>query len=375
MVDIQNLKKTLAAIAAAAAPHREKDDLTEQDTKNALIEPILAAVGWSKSDLATVRAEYRRTSKDNPVDYALFAKDQPVLFVEAKALDVPIDDHKVLTQVISYANVSGVRWALITNGAKWALYKVFAEVQGERKLLFSIDITDPGAAEWLRWIAPDHVAGNDLDSVWSRSFAERQVRALLKKMIAERDSDLVGLLAHRSALSASDVAAGLYHLRVTFDEPEPGPLTIVEPPTASKAAATAATASPAASGHASAPVVAAGLVEPTPGSKPVRFWIGERTWLVRAWRDLPLNACAYLAETQPERFKTVFAAEEFQGRKRRLLSTTEEGLNSPVAVPGGFVELNLSSVACVDLAGRLLTFCGVDTGTAGYEAEADDASG
>ena len=373
MVDIQNLKKTLAAIAAAAAPHREKDDLTEQDTKNALIEPILAAVGWSKSDLATVRAEYRRTSKDNPVDYALFAKDQPVLFVEAKALDVPIDDHKVLTQVISYANVSGVRWALVTNGAKWALYKVFAEVQGERKLLFSIDITDPGAAEWLRWIAPDHVAGNDLDSVWSRSFAERQVRELLKKMIANRDSELVGLLAHRTGLSASDVAAGLYHLRVTFDEPEPGPLTVVESPAA--ASKVAATAPPAAPGHASAPAVASCLAEPTPGSKPVRFWIGSRTWPVRAWRDLPLNACAYLAETQPERFKSVFAAEEFQGRKRRLLATTADGLNSPVAVPGGFVELNLSSSACVELARRLLAFCGVDVATAGYEAEAEDASG
>ena len=43
----------------------------EQNTKAALIEPILRALGWDMEDLEEVQREYKPKSADNPVDYAL----------------------------------------------------------------------------------------------------------------------------------------------------------------------------------------------------------------------------------------------------------------------------------------------------------------
>lgn len=58
----------------------------EENTKTALIDPILRALGRDLEDLDEVRHEYRRKARDNPVDCALFLLGMPRLFVEAKAL-------------------------------------------------------------------------------------------------------------------------------------------------------------------------------------------------------------------------------------------------------------------------------------------------
>lgn len=129
-----------------------KKGLTEQDTKNALIEPVLDALGWPKTDLDRVRSEYRHISNEDPVDYTLLSSGRPVMFVEAKALDVPIDDYKAIRQVLDYANRANVAWALLTNGRKWTLYSAFARVEAQQKQFFSIQIHDPDAQEWLKWL-------------------------------------------------------------------------------------------------------------------------------------------------------------------------------------------------------------------------------
>jgi len=374
MPDVQELlKKTLAKAASDIEKHTGTG-LNEQDTKHALIAPILEALGWSMSNLDMVRAEYRCTSKDNPVDYALFSDRRPVLYVEAKALDVAIDDHKVLTQVISYANASTVGWALLTNGRAWALYNVFEKVQPQQRCLFSVQVTDPMAAGWLQWIMPERLAGPDLDNMWHHCIAERRIQDALSRMITERDADLVALLTGRSGLNKGDVTAGLQHLRVSSAEPEFG-----APPKGPTAGAD--------TGEMKAkqkeqkekkeekakqpPDHAVSIsVLPGPGRKPTSFRICDRTWTVTAWRELQVNACKYLAEVHPKQFQKALDGTEFHGKKYRFLSSSKDAVNAPVAVPGGFVEVSLSADDCVRLTRRLLKFCAVELSESWYEAEA-----
>ena len=363
MVDVNELKATLAKVSRQVVKYQGKG-LTEQDTKNALIEPVLADLGWSKTDLDLVRAEYRHTSKDNPVDYALFAKGQPVLFVEAKALDVSIDDHKYVSQVISYANVSGVNWALLTNGKSWHLYTVFAKVPAAQKRLFSVDAEDPRASAWLRWIAPQRLAGNELDIIWRQRFAERRIRRLLRQMLAQRDTDLVELLARRGGLPPKDVAAGLYHLRVNFDESEPGPLLVddsalTDTPSKPKAKKTPVTKTSTA---------ALKLPTPTAGTKPTVWRIGSQTWQVGRWKQVLLTTCGYLADKHGTRFAEALESDEFKGRKKRALARETGNMVAPIGVPGGYVDVHLSAKDTVRLASRLLRFCDVDLATVSYEA-------
>ena len=68
--------------------------LDEQNTKAALIEPVLRALGWDIEDVDEVRREYRRKGADNPVDYALLILRAPRLFIEAKAVGQNLDDRR-----------------------------------------------------------------------------------------------------------------------------------------------------------------------------------------------------------------------------------------------------------------------------------------
>jgi predicted type IV restriction endonuclease len=90
-------------------------ELGEANTKTALIDPVLRALGWQVGNLTEVRQEYKHTPNDNPVDYALLVST-PKLFVEAKALGHNLEDHKWAAQTVNYGNNAGVKWVVLTDG-------------------------------------------------------------------------------------------------------------------------------------------------------------------------------------------------------------------------------------------------------------------
>lgn len=107
-------------------------NVNEENTINALIAPILAILGWDRSDLTSVKSEWRKTYPNGRVDtkrcdFALFASSRdprPIALVEAKAVRERLDDTHV-DQVMSYAFSANVRWAILTNGLEWRLYDTF----------------------------------------------------------------------------------------------------------------------------------------------------------------------------------------------------------------------------------------------------------
>src|SRR5216684_7825944 len=86
-----------------------KEIIGEQNTKAALIDPLLVALGWDLQEIDEVRREFRRKPQDNPVDYALFLNRTECLFMEAKSLEKDLNDHKWVAQTVNYANNAGVR--------------------------------------------------------------------------------------------------------------------------------------------------------------------------------------------------------------------------------------------------------------------------
>ena len=87
------LSEALENVRAKIARYRGKE-LNEQNTKTALIDPVLRALGWDVGDLEEVQQEYKRRPRDKPVDYALLLLRTPRLFVEAKALEQNLTDRK-----------------------------------------------------------------------------------------------------------------------------------------------------------------------------------------------------------------------------------------------------------------------------------------
>ena len=131
--NVADLDIALATVRDRIAKY-QRQGIGEQDTKAALIVPVLRALGWDTEDLEDVKLKYKRLSSDNPVDYALFLLPEPRLFIEAKALGVHLDDHKWTSQILNYATVAGVEWVALSDGNEWRIYNSHATVPVEQKL-------------------------------------------------------------------------------------------------------------------------------------------------------------------------------------------------------------------------------------------------
>ncbi|MCY4645259.1 MAG: type I restriction enzyme HsdR N-terminal domain-containing protein [Bacteriovoracales bacterium] len=125
--------------------------LTEQDTRQGLINLLFKNLGWDFSDFNLVKSEFRHKNYNDPVDYAfLKSKDEttPVLLVEAKALGVDLNNGKVVKQLCTYLGEMGVQWGLLTDGNKYIMYNSKAGVSFENQKFLTMQIktvdTDDG---------------------------------------------------------------------------------------------------------------------------------------------------------------------------------------------------------------------------------------
>lgn len=200
-----------------------RENIGEQDTKAALIVPVLRALGWDVEDLEDVKLEYRRRPSDNPVDYALFLLRSPRLFIEAKSLGSHLDDGKWASQILAYATVAGVEWVALTDGNEWRIYNSHAPVPVEQKLFRVVRVADPStnAAATLRLLAKVQMADHLIDAFWKSDFVDRQVRDALARIFGpEPDAGLVRLIRAKAAsLSPAEIRSSLGRLRTTFDFP------------------------------------------------------------------------------------------------------------------------------------------------------------
>jgi hypothetical protein len=256
----------------------------EQDTKAALIDPVLRALGWDVEDLEEVQREYRLKSTDNPVDYALSILRTPRLFVEAKALGGNLNDRRWANQIMGYAAVAGVEWVILTNGDEYRIYNSHATVPVEEKVFRTIRIADEGsrADDTLAVLSKERMKENWIDVLWKAHFVDRQIRAALEELFSPApDPSLVRLLGKRvTTLSPGEIKAGLGRVRVRLDFPEetppdrpPAPVPAPAPRPARPSGRRRATPSPQAQGgpHGEATpwrnvsvqdLIAAGLIKP-----------------------------------------------------------------------------------------------------------------
>jgi Restriction Enzyme Adenine Methylase Associated len=201
----------------------------EQNTKAALVEPMLRALGWDTEDVEEVHREYRRRPSDKPVDYALMLGREPRLFVEAKGLDENLNDHKWAIQIISYATVAGVEWVVLTNGDEYRIFNAHAPVPVEEKLFKKVSLSDDGAesADALRLLAKDQIQRDSLAALWRAHSIDRRVQQAVEALF-EPDPNpwLVGRLSRSlDGLTAGDVRAALQRARIRLDFPSPTELT------------------------------------------------------------------------------------------------------------------------------------------------------
>ena len=137
-------------------------DWLETQTRYAIIDPIIRALGWDTEDPKECYPEYDLSEGKTRPDYALFgdwsAEDiaesviAPVVIIEAKALRRNLMD-KFVDKLEQYTKeeprmTEGV--AVLTNGHEWRLYGVEGRRKLANKLIAEIDIIQGNRIEAAR---------------------------------------------------------------------------------------------------------------------------------------------------------------------------------------------------------------------------------
>ena len=126
--------------------------ISEQDTRQGLINPLFRSLGWDFSDFSAVKSELRHKSYNDPVDYAFFHskdKEKPVLLVEAKALGKNLNDSKIVKQLCTYLGEMGVQWGLLTDGNKYIMYNSNAGMSFDDQKFLTMQIKTADTADGL----------------------------------------------------------------------------------------------------------------------------------------------------------------------------------------------------------------------------------
>jgi hypothetical protein len=229
----QETERLREAIKDAVGKIRKYQDRTlgEQNTKASLIDPVLEALGWDVRDPDEVHREYKPTSKDSPVDYALTILRKPRLFVEAKGLGETLADRKWIAQVLGYATVAGVEWCVLTDGDEYRLYNATAAVDAEEKLFCRVRLTADAigdVAKTLTLISRGNMEENILDVLWSAHFVDRRVKQTVQQLFSSADRSLVRIIRQREPkLTPKDIVESLRRLDIRIESvtplPEPTP--------------------------------------------------------------------------------------------------------------------------------------------------------
>ena len=135
---IEMLKRRIEA-------HRQSLQQNEIRTRTALIGPLLTALGWDVAEPGLVTPEY--SVGQGRADYALInggPETGPVAIVEAKSLGNFLNDRE-RNQMLNYANMEGIEYAILTNGDVWELYDIFKRVRLDERRLLSVKIASTPA--------------------------------------------------------------------------------------------------------------------------------------------------------------------------------------------------------------------------------------
>jgi len=208
----------------------------EENTKAALIDPVLQVLGWDIHDLDEVQREYKYKGKGNPVDYALFVGGNPKMFLEAKPLGANLGDIKWRSQVVNYANNAGVEWCVLTDGNTWHVYKSNAPGDLDRKRfletwLHSLQGGTPPfqPAYVLGLLSKAKLMENEIAALWKALHIDRTAERALIRMMEEKDASLVRLLMKRTELGKRDISLLLDRVKVTIETSVEHPPAPTEP--------------------------------------------------------------------------------------------------------------------------------------------------
>ena len=118
---------------------------TEEATKNALVMPFIAALGYDVFNPSEVVPEFHAdigTKKGEKVDYAILREGTPSILIECKKINVSLGNAET-NQLYRYFTATQARIGVVTNGVQYDFYTdLDAPNKMDSRPFLSVDLLD-----------------------------------------------------------------------------------------------------------------------------------------------------------------------------------------------------------------------------------------
>jgi predicted type IV restriction endonuclease len=185
---------------AARVPKQLEHIQTEEATKNALVMPFIAALGYNVFDPTEVTPELNAdvgVKKGEKVDYAILRDGQPILLFECK--HHAADLSKVhASQLYRYFSVTAARFSVLTNGlVYWFYTDLEALNKMDSKPFFEFNLLDfrEQDAEELKKFSKSTFDLNNILTTASELKYTREIRRILAEQLQEPTEEFVKFFA------------------------------------------------------------------------------------------------------------------------------------------------------------------------------------
>jgi predicted type IV restriction endonuclease len=178
---------------------------SESAIREAVVLPILQALGWDTLDPMSVCREYSLGNRK--VDYALAAPaTKKQIFIEVKAVGQSLGGDK---QLFEYAFHEGIPFAILTDGKEWNFYLPGEQGSYDERRVQKLDIADRPIADAIevfkRYLAFDRVSSGealgsaraDYQNLSRRKIAVQTIPAAWHELASEPDTLLMDLIAEK----------------------------------------------------------------------------------------------------------------------------------------------------------------------------------
>jgi hypothetical protein len=119
---------------------------TEEATKNALVMPFIASLGYDVFNPKEVVPEFTAdvgTKKGEKVDYAIMKDDETCILIECKKAKCDLSQEN-MSQLYRYFTVTKARIAILTNGIQYRFYSDLEETNKmDEKPFLELDLANP----------------------------------------------------------------------------------------------------------------------------------------------------------------------------------------------------------------------------------------
>lgn len=167
----------------------------EATTKQIIIIRILNILGWNIFDAKEIQPEYPvdPQNSNEKVDYALAKDTDNMLFVEAKAVSVDLEDWE--EKFCNYCFKNNVVIGVLTNGISWWFYLPRAKGSWYERKFYSINLVqqdiDTIVSKFIDFLAKQNVTDGKAEENARKTFDSKQKNQIIKKSLSSAWNTLI----------------------------------------------------------------------------------------------------------------------------------------------------------------------------------------